>query len=65
VRRCVDEYVESLKAQEVPPERVLISLKRIAEESGVRSRALFGSARRGSRADLMMDMSRVVRCVVR
>lgn len=56
VRRCVDEYVDSLKAQEAPPERVLIGLKRIAEEAGVRSRALVGAERRGSRSDLMMDM---------
>ena len=56
VRRCVDEYVDSLKAQDAPPERVLVGLKHLAEEAGVRSRALPAAASRGSRSDLLMDM---------
>jgi hypothetical protein len=56
VRRCVDEYVDLLKTQDAPPERVLIELKRVAEEAGVRSRALRAAESRGSRSDLMMDM---------
>jgi hypothetical protein len=56
VRRCVDEYVDLLKSQDAPPERVLIALKRIAEEAGIRSRALPTDVSRGSRSDLMMDM---------
>jgi hypothetical protein len=56
IRRCVDEYVDSMRAQNCPPERVLIGLKRIAEESGIRSKALPLPASRGSRTDLVMDM---------
>jgi hypothetical protein len=56
VRRCVDEYVDSMKTQNWPPERVLVGLKRIAEESGIRSKALPLAASRASRTDLVMDM---------
>ncbi len=56
VRRRVQEYVDSAKAQHWPPERVLVGMKRIAEESGVRSKALPLAESRGSRSDLMMDM---------
>jgi hypothetical protein len=56
VRRCVDEYVDSIKTQDWPPERMLVGLKRIAEESGLRSKALPKPESRGSRSDLMMDM---------
>jgi hypothetical protein len=56
VRRCVDEYVDSLKTEHAPPERVLIALKRIAGEAGIRSRALPTDAGRGARSDLVMDM---------
>jgi hypothetical protein len=56
VRRCVDDYVDLLKAQDAPPERVLVGLKRIAEEAGLRSRALPAADSRRSRSDLLMDM---------
>jgi len=56
VRRCVDDYVDSLKEQDWPPERVLVGLKRIAEESGIRSKPLPLSESRASRTDLVMDM---------
>ena len=56
VRRCVHDYVDSMKTQDWPPERVLIGLKRIAEESGIRSKALPLAEGRGSRTDLVMDM---------
>jgi hypothetical protein len=56
VRRYVDEYVDSMRAQNCPPERVLVGLKRIAEESGIRSKALPLPEGRGSRTDLVMDM---------
>jgi hypothetical protein len=56
VRRCVYAYVDVVKAQNWPPERVLIGLKRIAEESGIRSKALPLPESRGSRTDLAMDM---------
>jgi hypothetical protein len=56
VRRCVDEYVDSMKNRDCPPEQVLVGLKRIAEESGIRSKALSRPESRGSRTDLVMDM---------
>jgi hypothetical protein len=56
VQRCVYEYVDSMKTQESPPERVLVGLKRIAEESGIRSNHLPAPESRASRADLLMDM---------
>jgi len=56
VRRHVDEYVDAMKRQDLPPERVLIGLKRIAEEARIRSKALPTAEARGSRTDLVMDM---------
>jgi len=57
VQRGVQDYVDSVKAQQWPPERVLVGLKRIAEESGVRSNALSAPEARASRSDLLMDMT--------
>jgi hypothetical protein len=56
VRRCIHEYVDSLKTQGWPPERVLVGLKRIAEEVGIRSKILPAREGRASRTDLVMDM---------
>jgi hypothetical protein len=56
VQHLVQEYTDSLKAQDWPPERVLIGLKRIADESGIRSSSLPRTEGRASRSDLLMDM---------
>jgi hypothetical protein len=56
VHRRVEDYVDALKAQNWPPERVLIGLKRIAEEAGIRSNPLVSPESRSSRSDLLMDM---------
>ena len=39
IRRCVDEYVDSLRALEWPPERVIVAVKRIANDVGLNSSA--------------------------
>jgi hypothetical protein len=56
VQRRVYDYVDWLKAQNWPPERVIVSLKLIAEESGIRSSLLPAREGRASRSDLLMDM---------
>jgi hypothetical protein len=56
VQRRVREYVDFVKAQHWPPERVLVGVKRIADDAGIRSSALPAMESRASRADLLMDM---------
>lgn len=56
VKRLVYDYVDWVKAQNWPPERVIVGLKRIAEESGIRSNSLSARESRASRSDLLMDM---------
>ncbi|MFI5228777.1 MAG: hypothetical protein ACHQWU_06895 [Gemmatimonadales bacterium] len=56
VQRCVCEYVDAMKADHWPPERMLVGLKRIAAESGLTSSSLPARESRASRAELLMDM---------
>lgn len=56
VQRCVQAYVDSLKAESWPPERVVIGLKHIADEAGIRAGSLPTMEGRVARADLLMDM---------
>lgn len=35
IERCVDDYVDSLKALHWPPERVIVAVKRIAHDAGM------------------------------
>jgi hypothetical protein len=56
VRECVCAYVDSLKASQEPPERVLVGLKRIAADANVSPSSLPTADSRESRAHLLMDM---------
>jgi hypothetical protein len=56
VHRSVCEYVDQVKAEDCPPERMLIGLKRIAADSGITSNAHPTRESRASRAELLMDM---------
>lgn len=55
IQRCVREYVDSVKAEQWPPERVVIGLKRVADDAGIHAGAL-SLAGRTYRDHLLMDI---------
>lgn len=56
VQRCVCEYVDAMKAEQCPPERMLVGLKRIAADADLSTGSLAHTDARESRANLLMDM---------
>ena len=58
IERCVDDYVDALKARKWPPERVIVAVKRIAHDAGMSpsQRVLATDASISDRNALLVDM---------